>query len=108
MIHGAVLAGGHQPRTGIVWDARLGPLFEGSDQSVLRKFFGEADVAHNARETGNNPGGLNPPNGFDGAMDSRGRHGLPSHHLRWTHARPRRRCIRLAGGFVLLGPLRIL
>ena len=56
MVDSAVFGGGHEPRAGIVRYARLLPFFEGGNQRVLREFFGEADVADDAREAGDQPG----------------------------------------------------
>jgi hypothetical protein len=47
-----VFRSGHEPSARIVRDARFRPLLERSDESVLRKFLGEADIAHDPRETG--------------------------------------------------------
>ena len=66
---------------GIVRDARLGPLFERGDQSVLREILGEADVAHDPREAGDEPGRLDPPDRVDGAMGVGSRHDYRSHHV---------------------------
>ncbi len=41
-----------QPRRGVVRHAVGGPLFERSDQRVLREFLGEADVAYQPRQGG--------------------------------------------------------
>jgi arylsulfatase A-like enzyme len=67
-IDGAMLGGGHEPRAGIIWNAGCGPLFKGGDQRVLRKFLRKADVAQHAREAGYDTCGLDPPDGFDGAV----------------------------------------
>jgi hypothetical protein len=48
----AVLRSGHEPSARIVRDARFRPLLERGDESVLREFLGEADIAHDPRETG--------------------------------------------------------
>src|SRR5207244_4252633 len=52
MIERAMFGGGHEPRAGIIGYARLGPFFECGDERVLRQFFGEANVAYDAREAG--------------------------------------------------------
>lgn len=85
-IDGAMLRGGHQPGPRIVRNARLGPLFERSDQSVLREFFGQPNISHDVCKTGDDPGGLNPPDRFDGAVCEGNRHGYPSHHRRLSRA----------------------
>ena len=51
------------------------PLLERGHQRILRQLLGEPDVAHDAREAGDEPRGLDPPDRLDGAMDIRGRHG---------------------------------
>src|SRR5438128_359404 len=67
-----MLCGGHEPGAGIVWNAGLGPAFECGDKSILREFFGETNVANDARESGNNFGGLDSPDGVDDAMSGGG------------------------------------
>src|SRR6267142_4149435 len=68
VIDGAMLRGGHQPSAGIIWDAGAGPLLEGGYQSVLGEFFGDADVADDASQAGDDAGRLDAPDGVDGAM----------------------------------------
>ena len=51
------------------------PLLERGDQRVLRELLGEADVAHDAREPGDEPRRLDPPDRVDRAMGIGGRHG---------------------------------
>ena len=65
----AVLGGGHEPGARVVRDARLRPLLERGDERVLRQLLGEADVAHDPREPGDEPGRLDPPDRLDGAVD---------------------------------------
>src|SRR5439155_16877786 len=72
VVHGAMLCGGHEPGAGIVWNAGLGPAFECGDKGILREFFGETNVANDARESGNNFGGLDSPDGVDDAMSGGG------------------------------------
>ena len=67
-IDGAAFGGGGEPCRGIIGDARLRPLFQGGDECFLREVFGEADVAGEAGESGDDAGGLDAPDGFDGAM----------------------------------------
>ena len=64
----AVLRRGHEPGARVVRDARLGPLLERGDERVLRQLLGEADVAHDPREAGDQPGGLDPPDRVDRAV----------------------------------------
>src|SRR5260370_42252063 len=84
----AVLRGGHEPGAWVVREARLRPLFEGSDESVLRQLLGKADVAHDARQTGDDPGRLNPPDRIDGSVCMGSRHGYPSPPLQSARASP--------------------
>src|SRR2546421_10055144 len=84
----AVFRRGHEPGASIVWDARLGPLFERGHESVLREFLGKADVTDNAREAGDDSCRLNPPNRIYGPMCGGSRHGYPSHHLQSARASP--------------------
>src|SRR5216684_3135241 len=87
-----VLGGGHEPGAGVVRDAGGGPLFECGDESVLRELLGDADIAHDAGEAGDDASGLNAPDGVDGAMGERRRHGYPSHHLQIVRASGPRPC----------------
>jgi hypothetical protein len=68
VIDGTMLGGGHKPGTRIIRDTGLRPLLDGGDKGVLREIFGQADVPHNAREAGDEPGRLHPPDGLNGAM----------------------------------------
>ena len=52
----AALGRRHQPCAGFVGHAAGGPVFERGDERVLRQFFGQADVAHHARQAGDQPG----------------------------------------------------
>jgi hypothetical protein len=67
-IDGAAFGGCGEPCRGIIGDAGLRPLFECGDECLLREVFGEADVAGEARESGDDARGLDAPDGFDGAM----------------------------------------
>ena len=55
LVDRAMLRGGHEPGARIVRDARLRPLLERGDERVLRELLGEADVAHDPREPGDEP-----------------------------------------------------
>src|SRR5437588_1850874 len=89
-----MLRGGHKPGTRVVRDARLRPLLERGDQSVLRELFGQTHITHDPRETSNDPGGLDPPDRVDRAMRMGSRHGYPSHHLQSAGAsRTGRHCL---------------
>ena len=66
MVDGAAFARRHQPGGGIVRHAFFRPLVECRDQRVLREFLGQADVAHHARDRGDDLRLLDPPDRFDG------------------------------------------
>jgi hypothetical protein len=51
-INRPMFCGGHEPGARLIRDAGYRPLLERGDESVLRKFFGDANVAHDPRETG--------------------------------------------------------
>ena len=72
VVHGAMLCRGHEPGAGVVWNAGPGPAFECGDESVLSEFLSKANVANDARESGNNFGGLDSPDGVDDAMSGGG------------------------------------
>src|SRR5277367_5456497 len=86
MINRAMLGCGHQPCAGIIRHARLRPLLQRGNQSVLRQILGDADVAHHPREAGDNPGGFNPPDCVNRAISVGSAHSYPSHHLRLSRA----------------------
>ena len=83
----AMLRGGHEPGARVVRDARLRPLLERGDERVLRELLGEADVAHDPRETGDEPRRLDPPDRVDRAMRVGSRHGYRQTRVR-ARARP--------------------
>ena len=93
----AMLRGGHEPGARVVRDARLRPLLERGDERILREVLGETDVAHDPREAGDEPGGLDPPDRVDRAMGIGSRHGHRLDHLRSASARPRCAAITLRG-----------
>ena len=70
-----MLGGGHEPGARVVRDARLGPLLERGDERLLGEILGEPDVAHQAGDARDQPRGLDPPDGLDGARDVATRHG---------------------------------
>src|SRR5207253_8842454 len=78
---------GHQPGARVIGDARLRPLLERGDQSILCEIFGQSDIADDPRETGDEPGRLDPPDCVDRAMCI-GSHCHPSHHLQFPRASP--------------------
>src|SRR5438132_9163937 len=89
-----MLRGGHKPGTRVVRDARLRPLLERGDQSVLRELFGQTHITDAPRENSNDRGGLDPPDRVDRAMRMGSRHGYPSHHLQSAGAsRTGRHCL---------------
>jgi hypothetical protein len=59
----AVLGRGHEPGARVVRDARLGPRLERREERLLGQVLGEADVAHHARQPGDQPARLDPPDG---------------------------------------------
>ncbi len=65
----AMLRGGHEPGARIARDAGLRPLLKRGDQRVLREFLGDADIAHDAREAGDEPRRLDPPDRVDCGMN---------------------------------------
>ncbi len=56
VINSTMLGGGHEPGARVVRDARLRPLLERSNQSILREILGNADIAHDSREGSDEPG----------------------------------------------------
>jgi hypothetical protein len=59
----------HQPCAGIVRHSRLGPLLQRGDEGVLSEILGDADVADDACEPGDELRRLDAPDRLDGAMD---------------------------------------
>src|SRR5215467_206456 len=57
-------------------------MLKGSDEGVLRKLLGEADIAHQARDACYQPRLLDPEDRVDGAMYVGGHHGRRSQHYR--------------------------
>ena len=78
-VDGAMLGGSHEPRAGVLRNAGFRPLLERGDQRILSELFGDADIAHDAREAGDDTRGLHAPDGVDGAID------LPSVDVRRGH-----------------------
>ena len=74
-VDAAMLGGGHEPGARVVRDARLRPLLKRGDERLLGKVLGERDVAHQAGNARDQPRGLDPPHGLDGARDVATRHG---------------------------------
>ena len=65
-IDGAAFGGGGEPCAGVCGDSGRGHCSRAA--RFLREVFGEADVAGEAEEAGDDAGGLNAPDGFDGAV----------------------------------------
>src|SRR5262249_2201063 len=80
------LRGGHEPSARIVGHARLGPPLQRGDERVLGEFLGQPDVAQHAREAGDEPWRLDPPDRVDDAMGVGSRHGYQLKHplLHWS------------------------
>jgi hypothetical protein len=66
-----MLRRGHEPGAGVVRDAFGRPLLEGGHQRILSELFGQADVADDAGEAGDDARRLDPPDRVDGAMGVR-------------------------------------
>jgi hypothetical protein len=56
-------------------------LLKRGDEGILRKVLGKANVTHDAGEPSDEPGGLDPPDRVDGAMNIGSRHCYRSQHL---------------------------
>ena len=68
-VDGAMLGRGHEPCAGVVRNAGFRPLLKCGDQRILRELFGDADIAHDASEAGDDARRLHAPYGVDGAID---------------------------------------
>ena len=64
----AMLRGNHQPGARLLGHARHRPLLECGNEGVLCELLSGPDVADAASQPGDEPGRLDPPNRFDGAM----------------------------------------
>ena len=67
-VDGAAFCGGGEPGAGIVGDTGFRPLFESGEEGFLGEVFGETDIAGKAGEAGDDAGGLDAPDSFDGAV----------------------------------------
>src|SRR5258708_4394471 len=67
-VNRTVFRGGHEPGARVVRDARVRPLLERGNESVLGEFLGKTHIAHDPCETGDDLGRFNPPDRVDGAM----------------------------------------
>ena len=65
LVERAVLRGRHQPGGGIVGNASFRPALERGDQRILRQLFGDADVARDARNAGDDLRLLDAPDRLD-------------------------------------------
>src|SRR5205823_6132445 len=65
LVDRAMLRGGHEPGSRVVRDTRLGPALERYDERVLCQVLGQADVAGDPSEPGDQPGGLDAPHRVD-------------------------------------------
>ena len=74
-IDGAVLRRRHQPGAGIVGHAGLRPALQRRHQRILGQFLGEPDIAHHARQAGDQPRRFDPPEGVDGLVEVGGHGG---------------------------------
>src|ERR1700722_19400401 len=83
-----MLRRGHEPGARIIRDARLWPTFESGDECILCEVFRETDVTHHTRESSNEPGRLDSPDGVDRAMNVGG-HDPPSIKTSLIRARNR-------------------
>ena len=69
------LAVAHEP--GEAWvsrDARLRPVLDSGEESILCEVFRNADVAYDAGEPGDQSRGLDPPDRINGTMCIDSRH----------------------------------
>jgi hypothetical protein len=80
-IDGAMLGGGHQPGAWVVRNAGAWPLFERGDESVLGKFFGHTNIAHDSRQAGDKPCRLNSPDCVNRTMGVGSVHSFRSNQL---------------------------
>jgi len=81
VINRAMLGSRHKPSARVVRDARLRPLFERGNESILCKILGHTDIAHDPRQPGDEPRRLDPPDCVDRTMCIGSRHSYRSHHL---------------------------
>ena len=75
-----VLRGGHEPGARVLRHARLRPALERRDERVLGEVFRQADVAHHAREPGDQTGRLDPPDRVDRSVRILRRHSRRLEH----------------------------
>ncbi|ESZ21577.1 hypothetical protein X737_05400 [Mesorhizobium sp. L48C026A00] len=96
MIQGPALGGRHQPGAGFFRNACGGPPLKGGQQGFLRQILGQRHIAQHPRQTGDQPGLLDPPHGEDRAMGVGDRHGrrprLQERRLKGRQTRGPRTC----------------
>ena len=80
VINSTMLSGGHEPGAWVSRDARLRPLIERGEESILCEVLGETDVAHDPHEAGDEPRRLDSPDCVNRAMCIGSRHCYRSHH----------------------------
>ena len=69
MVEGAPLGGRHQPGARPLRHAVARPLLQRRNQRLLREFLGQADIADDARQPGDQLRLLDAPDGVDRAVD---------------------------------------
>ena len=75
LVDRTMLGGRHEAGARLVRDARLRPLLERGHQRVVRQILGKSDIAHNPRETGDEPRPFDSKDRVDCAMCIGSRHG---------------------------------
>ena len=81
-VDGPTFASGHQPCAWVAGNALGRPLLQGGDERVVRQVLGDRQVAREPREPGDQPRGLQSPDGLDRAPRVGGSH----HWVRSTSA----------------------
>ena len=71
VIERAVAGGAHQPGARVVRHPRARPVLQRAHQRILRELLGQADIAHQARQAGDQPGRLDAPYRLDLLMHLR-------------------------------------
>jgi hypothetical protein len=81
-----MFCGSHEPGSRVFRDARLRPLLERRHQGILSEVFGQTDIAHHPRKTGDEPGRFHPPDRVDCLVGVGRRHDYRSHHVQFVSA----------------------
>jgi hypothetical protein len=68
-VDGPMFGGGHEPGRRIVRKPLSRPLLQRGHQRILAQLLGHAHIARETGQGGHQSGGLDPPDGFDGAVD---------------------------------------